>query len=211
MSTLSILCLGGVALWVALVVTAQLLNPEQSWLSMGMSGLARGRHGWVMKLAFVVRGAAALALVAVLQAGVPGGTLPIVGLGLVCVWGVGSGLLAVFATDMPGDSPSREGAAHAFIALIAYVGAVAGTVTLSLALEDEAVSAAVTRWALPIALATALAMCAQFAGFGAAARQAREGAGGPAAPRGLARYTGLLQRVFLALVMVWTVVAAAGV
>ncbi len=56
------------------------------------------------------------------------------------------------------------------------------------------------------------------AGFGAAARDARPGRRRQPAPegerapaRGLARYAGLLQRVFLVLVTVWTVVVAAGI
>ena len=49
-----------VVAWAALVVTAQLLNPDQSPLSMGMSGLARGRSPWVMKSSFIVRGLSAL-------------------------------------------------------------------------------------------------------------------------------------------------------
>jgi hypothetical membrane protein len=211
MSVLSLLSIAGVVIWVALVVTAQLLNPAQSWLVMGMSGLARGRHGWIMKLAFVVRGVAALALVWALQEVVPRGALMIAGLLLFWVWGVGSASLARFDTDMPGEPPSRAGAAHVLIALIAYVGAVAGMLLLSPVLGREQATAGVARWALLIALVAAVAMCAQFAGFGAAAKQARAAAGAPAPPRGLARYAGLLQRVFLALVMLWTVVVAAGI
>jgi hypothetical membrane protein len=211
MSVLSLLSIAGVVIWVALVVTAQQLNPAQSWLAMGMSGLARGRHGWIMKLAFVVRGVAALALVWALRDAVPRGALMIAGLLSFWVSGVGSAVLARFDTDMPGEPPSRAGAAHVLTALIAYVGAVAGMLLLSPVLGREQATAGVARWALPIALAAEVAMFAQFAGFGAAAKQARAAAGAPAPPRGLARYAGLLQRVFLALVMLWTVVVAAGI
>ena len=53
-----------VVAWAALVITAQLQNPDQSPLSMGMSGLARGRSPWAMKSSFIVRGLSALVLVA---------------------------------------------------------------------------------------------------------------------------------------------------
>ena len=50
-----------VAVWVLLVVITQVLTPEQSPLSMGMSGLVRGRARRIVKVAFVVRGMAAMA------------------------------------------------------------------------------------------------------------------------------------------------------
>jgi hypothetical protein len=72
--------------------------------------------------------------------------------------------------------------------------------------------------ALVLTVLAAVALLAQFAGFGAAARDARPGRrkqpaleGERAPARGLARYAGLLQRVFLVLVMLWTVVVAAGI
>ena len=94
-----------VVAWAALVIVAQLLNPEQSPLSMGMSGLARGHAPWVMKSAFLVPrrvGAAA-------PDRAPGvlGTAGLTLAGIVAfwVWGVGSAALAVIDTDMPGEPP----------------------------------------------------------------------------------------------------------
>ncbi len=58
MTTLSLLTLAGVVAWAILVIAAQLLTPDQCALWMGMSGLATGRYGWVMRIAFVVRGLA---------------------------------------------------------------------------------------------------------------------------------------------------------
>ena len=202
MPALSLLTIAGVVLWVALVVAAQLLTPEQSALHMGMSGLATGRHGWLMKLAFVVRGLTALALVAAVAGSVPAAAVSLPGLVLFAAWGGGSALLACYDTDMPGHQPTRRGRAHALIALIAYVAAVAGMILVSLQLRHDGALAGTARWALLIALVAAVAMLAQFAGFAAAARL-------PA--RGLGRHAGLLQRVFLALVMLWTVVVAAGI
>jgi len=203
MPALSLLTIAGVAAWVALVVTVQLLTPGQSALHMGMSGLATGRHGWLMKLAFVVRGLTALALVVAVAGSVPAAALSLPGLVLFAAWGGGSALLACYDTDMPGHKPTRRGQAHALIALVAYVAAVAGMILVSLRLRDGGeATAVVARWALLIALLAAVAMVAQLAGFAAAARL-------PA--HGLGRYAGLLQRIFIALVMLWTVVVAAGI
>jgi len=201
MSALSLLTIAGAVIWTALVIVAQLLTPGQSALSMGMSGLATGRFGWLMRLAFVVRGLTALALVAAVAGSVPAAALSVPGLVLFAAWGGGSALLACYDTDMPGDKPTRRGQAQLLIALVAYSAAVAGMILLSLQLRHGD-AAAVARWALFIALVAAVALFAQFAGFAEAAR-------GPS--RGLGRYAGLLQRVFLALVMLWTVVVAAGI
>lgn len=260
-----------VLLWAVLVVVAHVLNPEQSPVSMGMSGLARGRAPWIMKGSFVARGLSALSLVAVLPAALDGGALTLAGLVLFWVWGVGSAILALADTDMPGEPPTRAGAAHALIALVAYVAGAAGAVVLSLAVRGEDATAGVARWALPIALAAAVALVVQFVAFGSAAREARSAAaaagdravdpagspsggssgvpaGDPAiapavtpaaasaagvppqlsggddagrskraplsaasASRGLAGYAGLLQRVFVGLLMLWTLLVALGV
>jgi hypothetical protein len=257
-----------VVLWAILVIVAQALNPEQSPLSMGMSGLARGRAPWVIKASFVARGLSALLLVGALPVAIASGALSIAGLVLVWLWGVGSAALALTDTDMPGEPPTRAGAAHALVALAAYVAGVAGAILLSLALGNEDATAGAGRWALPIALAAAVALVAQFAGFGAAARQARSAAAGlsgeavdpdvhpavggfaaasrgsvvaaaagpgvgaavppplavardtgsrdrrsapPAAVRGLAACAGLLQRIFVGLLMLWTLVVALGI
>ncbi len=202
MPALSLLTIAGAALWVALVVAAQVLTPGQSALSMGMSGLATGRYGWLMKVAFAARGLTALALVAAVAENAPAAALSVPGLVLFAVWGGGSGLLACYDTDMPGRKPTRRGRAHALIALAAYAAAVAGMILVSLRLRHGAATAVVGRWTLLIALVAALAMFAQLAGFAEAARP-------PA--RGLGRYGGLLQRLFLALVVLWTVVVAAGI
>ena len=56
--------------------------------------------------------------------------------------------------------------------------------------------------ALPVALFAAVAMFVQFLGFGVAARTPG---------RGLDRYAGLLQRVYLGIVMLWTALVVAGI
>jgi hypothetical protein len=248
-----------VLLWAVLVVVAHVLNPDQSPLSMGMSGLARGRAPWVMKASFIARGLSALCLVAALPTVLGSGALALIGLVLFWVWGGGSAALALADTDLPGEQPTRAGAAHALIALVAYVAGAAGAVALSLALRGEAATAGVARWALPIALAAAVALITQFVAFGSAAREARsaeaapagdrtgDAAGDPtlapaAAPaaasaagvppqltgvsdagrrkhapvsaasvsRGLTGYAGLLQLVFVGLLMLWTLLVALG-
>lgn len=266
MSVLSSLCIVAVLAWVGLVVAAQLMTPEQSPLSMAMSGLARGPHPWLMRAAFVVRGVAALLLVAAVPLAVPESARSLTGLMLLWVWGLGSALLAVYPTDMPGEEPTANGKVHTLIAFVAYVCAIVGMILVSAALDGDAATADVARWALVLALTAMVALLFQFVGFYAAARDAatereakatrdlaaRVGGGTAgesgaapaawaaqaapvaraasatplpltlaiarpesAAPRralgGLGDVAGLLQRIFLALVMLWTVLVAAGI
>ncbi len=218
MPALSILTVAGAVQRTALVVLVQVLTPKQSALSMGMSGLSTGPHGWLMKAAFVVRGLTALALVAAVGASAPVVACSLAGLVFFALWGGGSALLACFDTDMPGRKPTREGAAHMLIAMLAYISAVVGMALTSWGLTRTHATAGLARVALVLTVLAAVALLAQFAGFGAAARDARPGRRKPPAlegerapARGLARYAGLLQRVFLVLVMVWTVVVAAGI
>ena len=234
-----------VVAWAILVVLAQVLNPEQSPLALGMSGLARGRAPWVMKSSFIARGLSALPLVAALPAHLHVAGLALLAVALLWVWGVGSAALALADTDMPGEAPTRSGAAHALIALVAYVAGAAGAVLLSFAMLDGVLSG-VAAWALAISVIAAVALVVQFVAFGAAARESRtaaptspavaqplatgippqlgagslgidravHGARSAGAPTGalhdLAGYAGLYQRIFVGLLMAWTMLVALG-
>ena len=80
-----------VVAWAVLVIVAQLLNPEQSPLAMGMSGLARGRAPWVMKSAFLCRGASALwSSCSRFPAVLGTAALTLAGIAAFWLWGVGS-------------------------------------------------------------------------------------------------------------------------
>jgi hypothetical protein len=256
-----------VVAWAALVIVAQRLNPEQSPLSMGMSGLARGHAPWVMKSSFLCRGASALVLLIALPSVLGTAGLALAGFLAFWVWGVGSAALALVDTDMPGEPPTRTGAVHTTLALLAYVCGAAGSVVLSVVLMGSEATTAATVLALPLALVATAAMLLQFVAFGAAAREAQAtaeaaaleasagtavrtttpplptvapqltsiaGAGGSSAARAsaardrpagagrgpggsslsfaaLACYAGLLQRVFVGLLMAWTLLVAAGI
>jgi hypothetical protein len=81
---------------------------------------------------------------------------------------------------MPGEAPTRAGAAHALIALVAYVAGAAGAILLSFAMLHGVLSG-VAPWALAISGAAVVALVVQFAAFGAAAREARISAPAPSA------------------------------
>ena len=168
-----------VVAWAVLVIVAHLLNPEQSPLTMGMSGLARGRVPWVLKSSFLCRGASALLLLIAVPGVLGTGGITLAGITAFWVWGVGSAILALIDTDMPGESPTRAGAAHALVALVAYIAGVTGAILLSWVVMKGLVGTSAAVWALPLALTAAVFLVLQFLAFGAAAREA--GASGTAA------------------------------
>jgi hypothetical protein len=200
MTEVSLQALTGVSLSGVLVVMVQLITPSHSATRMGVSALARGRHGWLMKLAFAVRGMAALSLVAAVQADVPPASRSFTGMVLFTLWGAGSALLAAYDVDLPGERPTNGGRAHAVIAAASCLVAVAGMLLISWRLWEGEATAGLARWALPIALAAAVALTAEFTGLAAAAGSPR---------RRLGACAGLLQRVFLALVVAWSLAVAA--
>ena len=241
-----------VVAWAVLVIVAHLLNPEQSPLTMGVSGLARGRVPWVLKSSFLCRGASALLLLIAVPGVLGTGGITLAGITAFWVWGVGSAILALIDTDMPGESPTRAGAAHALVALVAYIAGVTGAILLSWVVMKGLVGTSAAVWALPLALTAAVFLVLQFLAFGAAAREAGASVPQPAAPQtdatpspaaagqaaapplsgappqltatgsagagarpvalsDLAGYAGLFQRVFLALIMLWTLLVALGI
>jgi hypothetical protein len=142
-----------------------------------MSGLARGRAPWVMKSSFIVRGLSAIVLVAALPEGVRTGVLAVAGVVLLWLWGLGSAALALVDTDMPGEARTPVGAAHALIALAAYIAGVVGAIALSYSLLRSGLTG-IAQWSLPIAVIAAVAVVVQFVAFWAAAREAQVAAPG---------------------------------
>jgi hypothetical protein len=178
--TFAVIAVALVVAWAALAIVAQRLNPEQSPLSMGMSGLARGHAPWVMKSAFLCRGASALALLIALPSLVGTAGLTLAGILAFWVWGVCSAALSLIDTDMPGEPASQSGAVHAVVAALACVCGTTGALVLSAALVRTDATAGTGTWALPLALLALAAMVLQFVAFGAAAQQARGEAAAPA-------------------------------
>jgi hypothetical protein len=179
------------------------------------------------------------------------GWLTLAGIAAFWVWGVGSAILALVDTDMPGESPTRAGAAHALVALVAYIAGATGAILLSWVIMKGLVGTSLAVWALPLALTAAVMLVLQLLAFGAAAREAHvsvprstapqtvvapsptaaeqafapplsgvapqltaAGSTGavrrPVALSDLAGYAGLFQRVFVALIMLWTLLVALG-
>jgi hypothetical protein len=130
-----------VALYAAIDLTLVFLRPQFSILYNAESDY--GSHGswaWLMDLNFLLRCVLSLAAIAALseiEAGRRRSTGFRVGLVLVGVWAVGSGLLAFFPDDPVGTPTHGSGQVHLAIAGIALPAVLVGTILISMALRRE--------------------------------------------------------------------------
>jgi hypothetical membrane protein len=97
---------------------------------------SRGHDAWVMDIAFLVRGALSLAVVAALAL-----TEPVrrrtTGLALLVVWAACSALLAFFPDDPAGTPTHTAGRIHLVLAGTAFLGVAIGTIVVSRGLRHD--------------------------------------------------------------------------
>lgn len=175
----------GIALYVALDIVAQLLPPHYNPITQPESDLGVGPYGWVMSLNFVVRGLIALALVMGLRRALAPRMRSEMGLALLVVWAVGDFLLAIFATDIPPAKLTLHGLIHLLVAILIFVAVALGELLLALPLVADPGWAALRPVLFAIALAALVALVVL--------------------PFRV-NTTGLVERVFLGLALLWMLV-----
>ena len=184
------LVVAGVVIYVALDIVAQSLPPHYNPIKQAESDLGVGPYGWIMSLNFVVRGAIALALFAGLRRTLAPAARPPLAMALLLIWAAGDVLLAVFRTDVPPHRATIHGVIHLLVAFIAFVAVALSELILSLRLAADPHWAAIRPFLLGLACAALVTMVALFLHV---------------LPR--AQITGLIERLFLGLVLLWMVVA----
>lgn len=186
--------LAGIALYVVLDAIAQSLPPHYSPISQAESDLAVGPYGYIMTINFLNRGALSLEFLFAFLATVrlAGGDVSKfrVGKYLFGVWAVGALLLAVFPTDVPATPVSWHGAIHLIVAVLAFLGGAFGALSMSLGMSSVPSLEGVRRVALPLSVLSVLACLVDLL--------VRSG-----------RYGGLLERIFLGSVLLWTAYVSA--
>src|SRR5260221_8864443 len=188
--------IAGIVLYVVLDVLAQALHTQQNPIRDAESSLALGSFGWIMALNFVVRGLFSVAVIAGLQKALVPAARSQVGAILIEVWAVGAFLLAIFPTDAPGQH-TLHGLIHALIALIAFFAVAVGELLISLRLAAD------PRW---LRLRQPLVTIAVFAlAMLVVVLIAGERLVASTQPGGI---FGLVERAFLALVLLWMLVVA---
>jgi hypothetical membrane protein len=124
--------------YVAVDVALVLLRPEFSVLNNAESDYgSKGHWAWLMDLNFLLRGVLSMAVVvAIAQISRQRGRLR-VGLTLLTVWAVASGLLAFFPDDPVGTVIQTTGRIHVALAGIAFVAVALGARVTTRALRSE--------------------------------------------------------------------------
>jgi len=181
--------IAGIALYVVLDAIAQSLPPHYSPVRQAESDLAVGPYGYVMAVNFVNRGVfSSLFLYGLVKSLPPRAGLR-TGFGLFGMWAVGALILAVSPTDVSGPV-TAHGFVHLVAATLAFLGAAIGAVSLSRGFQREPALRVVGRYAMPVA---ALALVFFFVLYGAPL----------VFPHAAAKVGGLVERVFIGLVLAW--------
>lgn len=131
--------IGGVLVYVAIDVALVFLRPHFSVLHNAESDYgSKGPYDWLMDANFLLRCALSLAAVRALALAVPQSPRMRLALGLISVWALASGLLALFPDDPVGTA--THGLAprvHLALAGVAFVGVAVGTRLATRALGRE--------------------------------------------------------------------------
>jgi hypothetical membrane protein len=187
--------IAGIALYVVLDAIAQSLPPHYSPISQAESDLAVGPYGYVMAVNFVNRGVLSLLFVYGLAKSLPRRAGFGRGLSLLGIWGVGALVLALEPTDVSGPA-TLHGVIHLLVATLAFLAAALGTVSLSAAFKREPSLEAIGRYAMPVSILALVFFVTLY--------------GGPfLLPHAMARVGGLVERVFIGLVLVWMLAVSA--
>jgi hypothetical membrane protein len=191
---LAALVIVGIVLYVVLDVVAQVLT-HQNAISQAESDLATNpSYGTIMRLNFVVRGLVALALIAALHKTLSPAAHSRVGAILLEVWGVGAFILAIFDTDVP-PHHTIHGLIHLVVAFIAFIAGAVGELLISLRLGRDPAWATLRLPLVAIAILALLTLVVQIP----ATNSAASGTGG---------IFGLVERIFIGLVLLWMLVVA---
>jgi len=186
--------IAGIILYVILDAVAQSLPPHYSPISQAESDLAVGPYGYIMTLNFINRGILSLCflfgIVLTVYSTEKANLRLRRGAYAFAVWSVGALLLAAFPTDVPAAPISWHGAVHLLVAIVAFLGGAFGALYISLGMIGSSSVSRARGVALPLAVLSVI-LCVM------------ELLGPPAAPGFFSNYGGLVERVFLASVLLW--------
>jgi hypothetical membrane protein len=185
------LTLAGIAVYVAIDVLLAFLRPQYSLLYNAESDYGRGAWYWVMDINFLLRCALSLAIAGALYRTVRLDGRTRAGLVLLVIWAACSGLLAFFADNPEGTPQTGSGVVHLVLAFIAFTCITIGVILISASLMSDPAWRPAARVLLAISVGGVLAYLL----LGAPHKHYH-------AP------SGLYERIFLGLELLWMAVAA---
>ena len=197
---LAIFTIVGIVLYVFIDVVLNFLPPYYSLMNQPESDYAVGPYGFLMTINFVLRGLFSFALLFALYRAVEADIRSGLGLVLLCVWASGAFLLAIFPTELGPGPHSLTAGIHALVALVAFLCAALGELLISVRFAGDerlgslrAPTLAISALALPVYVAFVLSGVANQV---------------PGLWDGLGSVFGLVERVFLGLILLWMLLVA---
>jgi hypothetical protein len=184
-----------IGLYVLLDAVAQLLPPHYSPISQPESDLAVGPFGYVMAINFVDRGVLSILFVYALSRLGGANSSQRLGYLLVGVWGVASLVLSVSPTDVNPPPFTVHGVVHLIFATVGFFGGAVGEIALSRGLRSDPDFSRLK--GVPLAIAVLAFVFFLLLYFTPAV-----------SPLGAADFGGLLERIFLGLVLLWILVVS---
>jgi len=183
----------GIVIYVALDIALVFLRPRFSVIHNAESDYgSRGRFAWVMDVNFVLRCLLSLAVVGALAGFVADSPRLRVGLALLAIWALASGLLAFFPDDPVGTRTDGSGVVHLVLALVAFLGVLFGTFATARALKTDLRFAPLRRPLLALSWGAVVAILL----LGHSHLRAHS-------------LGGLFEKIFLALELAWLLLVAA--
>jgi hypothetical membrane protein len=183
-----------IGIYVVLDILAQLLPPHSNAVTLAESDLAVGPYGYLMTANFVVRGLLSFCFLVGLTAATRIGSRSRAGVALLGAWAVGAFLRAIFPTGIGTTGSTLHGRLHLVIALIAFVAAAVALVLLSRQFRAEK---RLRAFASPATILSILSILSLVAFLLATP-----------VPFLLRHAYGLLERIFIGLVLFWMLVVS---
>jgi hypothetical protein len=132
-SRLALAAVVGCVVYVAIDLVLFFLRPDMSLLHNAESDYGNGPYSWLMDINFEVRFLLSLAAGAALWIGLPRGRwLGRVGVVLIWVWAVASGVLGFSRDDLEGAAVTLHGLIHLIFAQIGFLACAIGTLLLTI-------------------------------------------------------------------------------
>lgn len=185
---LAIAAIAGVALFAVLVALIPVIKDGYSPVEDAISNAAVGSYGYLQTIAFFALGLGSLTLAQGLWRALEGRSARI-GSALIGLWGLGIVLAGVFPADLTPEPETTSGTIHIVVSLLGFVAVIVGMLVLSAVFRKR------PTWHSLWPTSSVVGVAALIAFLVTGATQDSD-------------WWGVAQRVFVALVLLWLLLAA---
>jgi hypothetical protein len=188
LTTISILA---VSCFAILIIILHFLRPDINSIQRPTSEYAVGKYGYLMTIAFFCMSLATFMLVISLNKGIAPAAKSLPGLILLVIWAIGVLIAMIFPIDPEGAPVTTAGKIHATDGPLAFLSLTIGTILVSARFKHDNNMRLVYRTAISLSLSMLLLFISVAINFATNAG-----------------YGGILQRIFLTVVVIWFILNA---